>query len=71
MPVPSHADFMAMTWEDVISLKSSPNTQTALRATQHDTYRHDLVTYSNDILEKADLGIGSNPPGSPPQPPGT
>lgn len=42
----------------------------AQAVTDHLAYRNALEAYANDLLSRAASGIGSNPPGNPPRPPG-
>jgi len=37
---------------------------------EHIDYRGDLGAYAQDLVYRAANGIGSNPPGNPPRPPG-
>lgn len=44
--------------------------QEAVIIQEHIDYRGELDAYAQDLVTRAAQGIGSNPPGNPPPPPG-
>lgn len=48
-----------------------PEPQHLNEAQIHLDYRNALIDYADNIKQKADAGIGSNPIGNPPPPPGS
>jgi hypothetical protein len=54
---------------DYVANPVDPHYQELAQA--HLDYRNALETYANAILAKATAGIGSNPIGNPPPPPGS
>lgn len=71
MPFPTHSQWMAMTKSAIDNYSSDTMLSQAQydKWQEHVTYRTSLVTYGEGVLDSAEFGPGSNPPGNPPPPP--
>ena len=71
MAFPTHSEWMDMTHDEVDNFTSDlPLSQPQeAKWTEHKTYRTALVTYGEGVLDSAEFGPGSNPPGNPTTPP--
>lgn len=64
-------DYNAMTKTELEDLAAGyGNSPVPQELTDHIEYRSSLAAYAADVADKAVNGIGSNPPGNPPRPPG-